>query len=47
MPAPCFYCLGSTTITNLYRHPEVLEDVEDDDDEPIPPLPSHSVVNGS
>lgn len=47
MPSPCFYCLGSTANIKIYRHPEALEDVEDDDDEPLPLLPSHSYVNGS
>lgn len=47
MPSPFFYCLGSTTNIEIYRHPEALEDVEDDNDERLPTLPSHSFVNGS
>lgn len=44
MLASFFYCLGSITEKTIYRHPESLEDVEDDDDEPLLPLP---FVNGS
>lgn len=32
---------------STYRHPEALENVEDDEDEPLTPLPSHSVINRS